>query len=182
MDLQEQLLAGNSRANRDRIARWIGTDRVRFGQIMRIYLEGDTREAQLAAGVLFSCLEFHPRLITPWLPRIVARMSAGDSHPAVRRVAVRILMDAAIPRKLQGRVVKQCYGYLTDTSEPIAIRVFAMGTIARIAETEPDLWNELLRTIEHYLPYSTPAVRAHARKVYKRAGRHLSPEPGPYDR
>jgi hypothetical protein len=182
MDLREQLRVGNSRANRDRIARWIGTDRVRFGQLMQVYLEGDTREAQLAAGVLFSCLEFHPRLITPWLPKIAARMSAQGVHPAVRRVAMRILMDADTPRRIQGRVVEACYRSLTDPTEPIAIRVFAMGTIARIAETEPGLWNELLQTIERLLPYSTTAFRAHAREVYRRAGRRSSPELAPPDR
>jgi hypothetical protein len=169
MNLIDQLHAGNTRANRDFIADWVGRDSTRFAQLMHVYLEGEMREAQLAAGVLFCCLENHSELFIPWLPKMVRRMDEAGVHPAVRRVVVRVLMEIDTPKQLQGRVVDLCFKYLSDPSEPIAVRVFAMGTVAHIAESEPDLWRELRQTIEMVLPYSTAAFQAHARKVFKRA-------------
>jgi len=174
MDLLSQLHQGNTRSNRDHIARWIGTDRTRLANIMEIYLSGDRRESQLAAGVLFCCLEDHPDLLASWLPKMVRRMDQPGVHPAVRRVVLRALMEIDAPQSLQGRIVDASFRYLADPSEPIAIRVFAMGTIARIARSEPDLWHELEQVIENSLPYSTAAFQAHARKVLKRRPAHMS--------
>ncbi len=171
MDLITELNRANSRANRDRIARWVGTDTLRLTQLMKVYLRGDTRDAQLAAGVLFCCLEEHPGMLVPWLAKVVARMDEPDIHPAVRRVAVRALMEVDIPDNLKGRVVDSCFRYLADPDQPVAIRVFSMATLARIAENEPDLWHELRQTIETSLPYSSAAFTAHARKMFRSAAR-----------
>ena len=168
MNLIEQLHQGNTRANRDRIAQWIGTDAKRFANLMRVYLGGDFREAQLAAGALFSCFEIHPELFVPWLPEIVQRMDEQEVHPAVRRVGVWTLQTVEIPRRLQGRVANACFRYLSNLSEPIAIRAFAMTVLARIAEAEPDLTRELRQTIAAVLPYGTAALRARARHVLNR--------------
>ena len=169
MNLIEQLHQGNTRANRDRIAHWIGTDARRFADLMRVYLLGDIREAQLAAGVLFSSFEFHPELLSPWLPKVVRRMDEEGVHPAVRRFGVWALQCIEIPRSLQGRVTDACFRYLSDPTEPIAIRAFAMTVLARIAEAEPELTRELRQTIDSILPYGTAAaLRARAGHVLKR--------------
>ncbi len=168
MNLIEQLHQGNTRANRDRIAHWIATDAHRFADLMNVYLHGDLREAQLAAGALFSSFEVHPELITRWLPKIVQRMDEQAVHPAVRRFGVWALQTVEIPRRLQGRVADACFRYLSDPSEPIAIWAFAMTVLERVAEAEPELTRELQQTITSILPYSTAALHARARHVLNR--------------
>lgn len=168
ISLLDQLHRGNTRENRDAVAAWVVTDVDRFAELMKIYLSGDKRDAQLAAGALFCVVETHPQMITPWLPKIVKRMDQKGIHPAVRRVGVSTLQHVDIPRALQGRVVNACFRYLSDPSEPIAIRVFSMTVIARIAELEPGLIPELRQTIEASLPYGTGAFRARARMVLER--------------
>jgi hypothetical protein len=167
MDLRDQLHQGNTRSNRDRIARWMGTDAGRFEDLMRIYLKGDFREAQLAAGVLFSWFEFQSTLSAFWLSRIVRRMSESGVHPAVRRVGVWILQKADIPPALQGRVVNSCFYFLLDPSEPLAIRAFSMRVLLRLAKKEPDLVHELKQTIESILPYGAPSLHTHGRNVLR---------------
>ncbi len=168
MNLVEQLHQGNTRANRDFLAHWAGTDKRRFGELMIVYLTGDFREAQLAAGVLFSCFQFHPELINPWLQQVVRRMDTEGVHSAVRRFGVWVLQTADIPRTLQGRVADMCFRYIADPSETIAIRAFALNVLARIAKVEPDLSHELQQTIEAaVLPAATPALLVRSRRVLR---------------
>lgn len=166
-ELRDQLHLGNTRSNRDRIARWIATDEGRFEEVMKIYLKGDFRDAQLAAGVLFSCFEFHPGLISPWLASIVRRMGESGVHPAVRRVGVWILQKAEIPVSLQGRTINSCFRFLSDPSEPLAIRAFSMKVLSRLTYEHPDLARELRETIQSLVPYGNPAFKTHGRNVIR---------------
>jgi len=167
MELIPTLLKGNSRANRDRIARWIGSDRKRFAELMSVYLGTERREAQLASGVLTIITDKHPELLTPWLPKIVQSVTNTEAHDAVRRAAVRTLMFIDIPRSLAGKAANACFAYLADISQPIAIRAFSMIVLKNIARKEPAFRNELRLTIEVILPYSTAALKSCARRTLK---------------
>ena len=49
----------------------------------------------------------------------------------------------------------------------MAVRVFSMSVLARIAHDQPELKNELKIMIEDQLPFGSAAFLARARKVLK---------------
>ena len=144
---------------------------------MAVFLKGEKLPAQRAAWDVGICAERRPALIAPYLARMVRRMQEPGVHDAVRRCVVRSLQCAEIPEGLLGRVATVCFEYLADPGAPIAVRVYAMSVLDRIARREPDLRGELILLIQQHLSVAGPAFRARARQILgKRAGSRQSGE------
>ncbi len=84
---------------------------------------------------------------------------------AVKRNIARLLQYVEIPRRLAGKVYSHCLDLIDDAYEPVAVRAFALTVAARIAESEPDLMNELRLIVKKHLPHTTAAFQKRAREV-----------------
>lgn len=171
MELETEILSEHSKRNTVRIAKWIGSDRRRFRQLMDLFLHGDYVVTQRSAWIVGECYDQNPRLIGPWLPAILKRMQEPDVHVAVKRNIVRILQCADIPKPLLGTVVSLCFDYINSYQTAIAVKANAMTVLANAAEREPALLHELKASLELLLPSPIPAVNARARLVMKRLQR-----------
>ncbi len=165
--LEEELLAGRSREQADRLARWACADAGRMEDLMELFLRGDRRVAQRAAWIVGICAERDLSLIVPYLARMVRRMQEPAVHDAVRRCVVRILQCVEVPPALMGRVATVCFDYLADPGVPAAIRVFSMSVLDRLAQRVPSLRGELNLVIDQQLPFAGAAFRARARRVLR---------------
>ncbi len=170
MDLEAEILRVHSKRQVRRIADWIGNDAIRFKQLMQLFLHGDDRVTQISAWIINECNERHPQLTNPWLPAMLSKMQEPGVHDAVRRNVTRILQFSEIPESPLGTVVAICFDYLSAVNTPIAVKVYAMTVLQKIADREPDLKRELQASIELMMPYAGPAVRARARMVFKHLG------------
>jgi hypothetical protein len=193
-DLSYELSRGNTRENRDRLTRWVGHDERRMAELMRLYLHGAWREAQLAAGVVTLVADEHPEMMDPWLPAMVKRMQDRHVHNAVVRTGMHVLQVVEIPRRLAGRVAQICFDALEDVSQPIAVRVFAMTVLVNLCVgkkrcteihrgkeklhegkrefvAEPELAREVELAITAVLPYGTGAFTSRAKRELKRLQR-----------
>jgi hypothetical protein len=173
MNLESELLRENSRRQADRVVAWVGGDRRRLKELMRVFLTGERVPAQRAAHAVGIFWEKHPEMITPYLGRMFARMQEEGIHDAVRRCVVRGLQCVEIPPGMLGPLANACFEYLSAVETPVAIRCLSMTVLARIAEKEPDLWGELRLVIDQHLPYAGAAFRARAKQVLK-ASIHIS--------
>ncbi len=162
-DLSAELALGNTRENRDRLTHWVGCDPRRLATLMQLYLKGDRRGAQLAAGVVTLVADAHPDMMGPWLGPMVTRMQERGVHNAVVRTAMHVLQVVTVPRRLAGRVAKVCFDALEDISQPIAVRVFAMTVLVNLCREETDLAREVELAITMVLPYGTAAFTSRAR-------------------
>jgi hypothetical protein len=167
MNLEDELLREHSRRHAERIARWVGSDRRRFGKLMDLLLKGDTRTAQLASWPVGICAEWHPGLVRPYLSQMIRRMQEPGVHEAVRRTVVRMLQCIDIPRELLGAVTTLCFDYLSSAGASIAVKACAMTVLMRIAKDEPEIGRELRLVVERQLPYASAAVKARARMLLK---------------
>jgi hypothetical protein len=165
MDLEAELLREHSRRQAERIARWVGPDARRLRRLMDCFLSGERLVAQRAAWVVTIHAGEHPGMYARWLPRMVARIQEQGIHDAVRRCVVHLLQSVEIPRPMMGMVATICFRYLGSADQPIAVRVFSMTVLQRIAEREPDLGRELRLVIEQQLPYAGAGFRARARRT-----------------
>ncbi len=167
MDLRNAIALEHSRAQAVKIARYIGDDRVRFKDLIDIYLDGPYRITQRAAWVISICVERYPQLIVPHLTKLINHLSNSGIPDAAKRNTVRILQFVEIPKRNVGKVATICFKFLQDTREPVAVKVFSMSVLAKIAVVEPALKSELRIIIEDQLPYASAGFRSRARKVLK---------------
>lgn len=166
MDIRKELLKEHSRAQSDRITRWIGAHPERFAMLMELFMEDEYRVVQRAAWVVSLVAEQQSRLLVPYLDRMVARMETPGVPIAVRRNVVRLLQHITVPPALQGAVMNSCFAFLADSQETVAVRCFSMTVLANLAREYPDITPEISLIIYDQLEHSpTAGFRSRARKV-----------------
>jgi hypothetical protein len=148
-----------------KITAYIGDDKERFAELVRIFFAGDYRTMQCAAWPINHCIERNPALVYPYLERLVDLLARKDVHDAVRRNVARLLQYVEIPVELQGKIYALCVDLVDDADEPVAVRVFALTVAARIAELEPDLLSELKLIVKKHLSHTTAAFHSRARRI-----------------
>lgn len=172
MNLQEELLKEHSKRQAEKIIKYIGNDPSRFKMLVNVFLAGPYRVTQRAGWPLSGVVEMHPELVTPHLSQLLKHLSKPGIHDSVKRNTIRLLQHVEIPKRLQGKVAGICFSYLTNHEEPIAVRVFSMSVLERIARENTELKRELQIIIEDHLPFASAAYLSRARKVLKNLSKH----------
>ena len=170
MDLRRTLEREHSKPAVNKIVRYVGDSREKFSELLDIFLEGPYRITQRAAWPLTYCAEAHPEIVKGKLGILLRYLEKENIHDAVRRNTIRMLQFVEIPANLHGRVASICLTYLKDNKQPVAIRVFSMTVLGRLAESYPELRQELRVMIEDHLPYAQPAFISRGRKILKALG------------
>src|SRR5687767_4945088 len=104
MDLVQAILKEHSKAQTNRIVKYVGADKKKFAELMKLFLKGEYRVTQRAGWPLSYCVEKHPELIQPYFKQILDHLHKPGVHEAVARNIVRILQYVEIPRRYHGRV------------------------------------------------------------------------------
>lgn len=165
MNLREALLAVHSKEQAIKIADFVGSDPVRFGELVKLFIGDVYRISQRAAWPVSISIERHPELAKPHFNVLIKQIENAKSHVAVKRNVVRLLQFVDIPKRYEGRVFDACYNLLADPAETVAVRVFSMTVAAKIAKDEPELLEELRLLAMKYPQASTAAFRSRARRV-----------------
>ena len=167
MDIRKQLLKEQSKKNCNLIIGFIGSNNVRFEELVQVYLEGPYRVTQRAAWPLSYCVQRHPLLVVPHLKSLLDFVSRSNSPVAVKRNTMRLLQFIEIPGKWQGKVANICFGFMANHKETIAVQVFAMTVLFNLAKAHPEIGRELEVLIEDRLPYSSAGFRSRGIKILK---------------
>jgi hypothetical protein len=167
MDLKSQIQKEHSKANCQRIQKYVGNHKKRFADLIAVFLAGPYRVTQRAAWPISYCVEEHPELINPHLRKMLNFMTKPGIHVAVKRNTMRLLQFINIPKSIQGQVIDLCFELLSNKKETVAVQVFAMTVLANISKHIPELKNELRFLIEDRLPYATAGFRSRANKILK---------------
>lgn len=168
MDLEFEILKEHSKNNALRIARWVGNSADRFAELMKLFFSADERTVIRCAWILSHCGDRYPKLIVPWISKLVKKAGEKNAPGAVQRNTVRVLQYIDIPSVHQGRVVNLCFMFLGDPKIPIAVKVFSMTVLANIAQRQPDLKSEIVLAVEQMLPTGSAGIQSRAKKVLKR--------------
>jgi hypothetical protein len=168
MDIRAELLKEHSRAQANRVAKWVGNSPERLTQLIDLFLHDEYRVVQRAARVVSLIADEHFELVKPHLPALVKRMNEPNASAAVKRNVVRIFQFVDIPEALHGDVMNSCFDLLANPNENIAERVFSMSVLANLAQHYPDIKPELKAIIEDALQHQPSAgFRSRAAKVLK---------------
>lgn len=167
MDLRKTILKEHSKANTNKIVKWIGNDPERFKELVELFLANEYRVTQRAAWALSYCAEEHPELVKPYLGRFIKNLGREGLHDAVLRNTLRFLQFTEVPTKYLGELTNTCFRLLQDYNSPIAVKVFSMTVLLNICKREPGMKNELKLVVEDLLPNASSGLRNRALKTLK---------------
>lgn len=167
MNLESEILREHSKQQCVRIAKWVGTDKRRFRELMDLFLKGEYRTTQRAAWIVKHCADEHIDLVIPYINRMIDRMVEANVHDAVKRNVARILQDIEIPRRVAGKVATICFDWLASANEPVAVKVFSMSVLANLAKQEPDLKNEIRILIDQQMPMGSAGFKSRGKKILR---------------
>jgi hypothetical protein len=169
--LRSEILAEHSKRQTMRIVRMIGNDAKRFGVLMDVFLNEEYRITQRAAWAVSYCAEAHPKLIRPYLKRMIENLKK-PVHDAVKRNTVRVLQGIDLPTSLLGSAADVCFSFLQSVHEPAAIKANSITVLANICRKEPELKNEFRLILQQHMPFGSPAIIARAKRVLKELEPH----------
>lgn len=169
MDLRHEIMREHSKENIRAIANWIGRDHDRFAELMQLFLGEEYRLVQRSAWVLSEVGGRYPKLLLPYLARMVHALDQ-PLHPAVQRNVLKVFADTGllVPEEVEGELVAQCFALLEAPKTPVAIKVHAMQLLANACERYPDLAIELGEAIRAQMPEGSAGFRSRGRKILDR--------------
>ena len=91
MNVREALLEVHSQGRAIKIADYVGTDPVRFAELMKLMMGPIYRITQRAAWPVSYCIERNPQLVKPYFNDLIKQLEREDDHGAVRRNVARLL-------------------------------------------------------------------------------------------
>jgi hypothetical protein len=170
MILRQQLLKEHTKANKDKIIRWIGRDQARFDELFSLFLYDEYRVVQRAAWPLSFCVIQYPPLIKKHFGPLVKNLRKPGIHDAVKRNTLRLLQTVEIPKRHQGAIMDLCFTYIATPGEPVAIKAFSLTVLQGLAASYPEIIPEIKLLIEENYERETAAFKSRAKKLLKKIG------------
>jgi len=167
MDLKAAILKEHSKAQCERIVKYIGHNPERFAELMKLFFEGEYRVTQRAAWPMSYCVENHPELIRPYFKKMLDNLDKKGLHDAVIRNTMRILQNLEIPAKYRGKLMDDCFRFVQSNDIPVAIKVFSLTVLQNLSKQYPDIKNEIKLLIEERWSLETAAFHSRAKKILK---------------
>lgn len=168
MDLRQEILKEHSKESTDKIVKYVGSNKERFGELMKLFLGDEYRITQRAGWPLSYCVALYPELIKPYFKQVVALLEKPATHNAVHRNLLRLLQHVSIPKLYHGRVMNTCFAFIESHQAEAAIKAFSLTVLEHMTIDYPDIKPELKLIIEERWPHETPAFHSRARKILKK--------------
>ncbi|OQP64512.1 hypothetical protein [Niastella populi] len=165
MDLLKAIEKEHSKAQCEKIVRYVGGDKERFAELMQLFLNGGYRVTQRAAWPMSICVEKHPALIAPYYKQIVPLLQKPGVHGAVVRNIVRLLQFVAIPRRYHGMIMNTCFEFIASVDTAPAIKASSLTILENLCALYPDIRPELKLIIEERWEHESPAFKMRARRI-----------------
>src|SRR5215471_1297039 len=83
MDLRATILAEHSKANCNKIVRWVGMSQQRFDELFELFLNSEYRINQRAAWPLSDCVAGHPQFIQKHFSKLIKNLHKPGIHDSV---------------------------------------------------------------------------------------------------
>jgi len=167
MDLRATILAEHSKAQTNKIIKWIGSDQKRFDELFKLFLNDEYRVVQRAAWPLSYCVINHPELIKKHFLKLVKNLQRPDIGDSVKRNTVRLMQHISIPERFHGEIMNLCFDFISDPQEKVAIKAFSLSILQNLCRQYPEILQELKTIIEDRWDYESAAFRSRAKKILK---------------
>ena len=167
MNVRNQILKEHSKAQCTKIVKWVGSKQQRFDELFSLFLNDEYRVVQRAAWPVSYCVIAHRVLISNHWKELISKLKKPGQHNAVKRNGIRLMQDIEIPEKYHGEIMDTCFTFLESPTEALAVKVFSMTVLAKLARYYPEIKAELKLIIEDQLPHQTAGYKSRAKKILK---------------
>lgn len=167
MNLREEILKEHSKAQCNKIVKWVGADQQRFNELLFLFLHDEYRVVQRASWPVSNCVIAHPVLISKHWKKLISNLKKENLHDAVKRNSLRFMQDMEIPVKFHGELMNLCFTFLESPRESLGVKVFSMSVLGNLAKIYPDIIPELKLIIEEQLPQASAGFKCRAKNVLK---------------
>ena len=170
MNLREEILKEHSKAQCNKIVKWVGKDQERFIELFNLFLHDEYRVTQRAAWPVSNCVIAHPAFITKNWKKLIDNLKKPGLHDSIKRNSVRFMQSIEIPKKYHGEVMDICFKFLESPIEALAIKVFSMTVLGNLAQKYPGIIPELKLLIGEQIPHQSAGFISRAKKTLKQVG------------
>ncbi len=167
MDIKSALLEEHSKKQCEKIVSYIGNNKTRFAELMKLFFQGEYRVTQRAAWPMSNCVSLHPSLITPYINRLLKKLDEPKQHEAVARNIVRLLQEIDIPKKYHGKIMTLCFDFIQSNDAAVAIKAHSLTILDRLSKIYPEIRQEVKTIIEERWEHETAAFHSRARRFMK---------------
>lgn len=131
MNIRQQLLKRNSRANADIVIAHVASTPEAIIELMACFLSDEVKVAQRASQVVGDMGRRQPELLEPWWDEML-QAAQQPVHDAIRRNVARYFseLEMTLPTKLEKSLVTLFTDWTCEPTTPVAIQVFAMQFVA----------------------------------------------------
>ena len=139
MNIRQQLLKRNSRANADVVIAHVTRNPEAIVELMVCFLSDEVQVAQRASQVVGDIGRRNPELLKPWWDEML-QAAQQPIHDAIRRNVARYFseLDLTLPAKLERSLLQLFTEWACEAETPVAITVFSMQFVADRADRFPD--------------------------------------------
>ena len=166
-NLKNLILEEHSKQQCDLIVKYIGNDKKKFAELMKIFFGDESRLSQRSAWPMSYIVKKHPRLIEPYLNKLISNLGKKNLHNAILRNSVRLLQDIEIPVKYHGKLMDTCFNFIASPDIAVAIKAFSLTILQNLSKTYPEIKPELKVIIEERWEHETAAFHSRAKKIFK---------------
>jgi len=151
---------------KEEVAKIIGPDPDRFKEIMDLAFSRDMPICWRATWIMDYLAEIHPWLAEAWIGKLWQEVP--KNHPVgVTRSLIRLLSRYDIPEDEMGPATDLCLEWITREAVPVAIKVFSMELLLKIATAYPELSNEFISIIEDHAENNSAGYKARSQYIIK---------------
>jgi hypothetical protein len=166
MTLEELLSREQSRANTDQIVEIISQRPELFYDLWRIFSLNKNPVSRRAAWVIDILTETNNLLQSSHLMAMISMLPSFKAD-GLKRHSLRMLERNNLPEAKMGELVSLCFQYLENPKESVAVKMFSLKILNKLAQNEPDICSEVIDIIEMQMEESTPGFRSIGKKVIK---------------
>ena len=140
----------------------------KMDELICIFLTDNIRMSQRAAWPISYIAENKPEIIEQNLDKLLSKLEQPKIHDACIRNIFRALQFINIPIDLEGVVLTKAFEYLNENKSTVAVKVFCMTVLEKLASKYPDIKNELDATISNQLAEGSAAFINRGTKILKK--------------
>jgi hypothetical protein len=166
--IRDLLLAEHSKAQCNRIVKYVGTNQQRFDELFQLFLSDEYRVVQRAAWPVSYAVIAHPALIQKKFTRLIKNLEKPGIHTAVKRNSIRLLQEIPVPKRYHGKLMDICFSYIATPAEAIAVKAFSLTVLQNLSDQYPEIIPEIKLLIEEYYDRETPAFKSRAKQFLQK--------------
>lgn len=147
--LKDLLLGDLSRKSMQQIAGMSATDKTILLDLWKLAVSDDEPVNWRAAWMIKGIHEIHPHLVKPLIGNMIDALPHLKKE-GVKREFLRMIMEHPLPEDEEklGLLLDNCFKWLANPPEPIAVKVHCMTILFEISKVIPEIKPELITTIE----------------------------------